>query len=96
MGLPELNIELGFLQEKYIIMDNLNAITESTSIDFTDGSRDPVSGRAGFGVYVEQIGLKIGRHISNASSVLTTELMAILLMALPMWSSQIYRSHHLF
>lgn len=46
-------------------------------IVFTDGSKDPVSGRAGFGVYVEQLGLKIGRRISDGSSVFTTELMAI-------------------
>ncbi|KAI2646986.1 Gag-Pol polyprotein [Labeo rohita] len=37
-----------------------------------------VFGRAAFGVYVETLVLKIGRHISNGSSVLTTELMAIL------------------
>jgi len=45
---------------------------------FTDGSRDPVSGRAGFGVYVEQLGLEIGQRISNESPVLTAELMTIL------------------
>jgi len=47
-------------------------------IVFTDGSRDPVSGRAGFGVYVEQLGLEIGQRISNESPVLTAELMTIL------------------
>lgn len=74
--LPELNIELAFLQEKDKwevtpkIVEYLNLISESTMIVFTDGFRDPVSGRAGFGVYVEQLGLKIERRISNGSSVL--------------------------
>lgn len=82
--LPEINIELGFLQEKDKwkvapkIGEYLNSISQSTMIIFTDGSRDPVSGRAGFGVYVEQLGLEISRRISNGSSVLTAELMAIL------------------
>jgi len=84
--LPEINIELGFLQEKDKwkvapkIGEYLNSIRQSTMIIFTDGSRDPVSGRAGFGVYVEQLGLEISisRRISNGSSVLTAELMAIL------------------
>ena len=60
------------------IVVHLKSISESTLIVFTDGSRDLVSGRASFGVYVEQIELKIIR-ISNGSSVITTELMAILL-----------------
>ncbi len=82
--MPELKIEFGFLQEKNKmeviprIVLYLNSINQSSIIIFTDGSRDPVNGRAGFGVYVEKLGLKIGRHISNGSFVLTTELMAIL------------------
>ena len=51
---------------------------DNTLIIFTGGSRGPISGRAGFGVYLEQLGVKICRHISNGSSVLTSELMAIL------------------
>ena len=35
-------------------------------------------GFAGFGVYVGQLGVKIGQRISNGSSVFTSELMAIL------------------
>ena len=60
--LPELNIELVFLQgkdKKLVtpkIAEHLNSIRDNTLIIFTDGSRDPVSGRAGFGMYVEQLG----------------------------------------
>jgi hypothetical protein len=81
--LPEQNIEMVFLQEKDKklvtpkIAEHLNSIRDSTFI-FTDGSRDPVSGRAGFWMHVEQLGVKIGRRISNGSSVFTSELMAIL------------------
>ncbi len=49
-------------------MEYLNLISQSNVI-FTDGSRDPVSGRAGFRVYVEKLELKIGRRISIVSSV---------------------------
>ena len=85
--LPELNIKMVFLQEKdkKLVTPkiaehklNLNSIRDSTLIIFTDGSRDPVSGRAGFWMHVEQLGVKIGRRISNGSSVFTSELMAIL------------------
>jgi len=54
--LPEMNIELGFLHGKDKwevapkIEESLNSISRSTMIVFTDGSRDPVSGAAGFGV----------------------------------------------
>ena len=81
--LPEQNIEMVFLQEKDKklvtpkIAEHLNSIRDSTFI-FTDGSRDPVSGRAGFWMHVEQLGVKIGRRISNGSSVFTSEVMAIL------------------
>ena len=82
--LREQNIEMVFLQEKDKklvtpkIAEHLNSIRDITLIIFADGSRDPVSGRAGFGMYVEQLGVKIGRRISNGSSVFTSELMAIL------------------
>ena len=71
--LPELNTELVFLQEKDKklvtpkIAEHLNSFREITFIIFTDGSRDPGSGRAGFGMYVEQLGVKIGRRISDGS-----------------------------
>jgi len=45
---------------------------------FTDGSRDPVSRRAGFGVYVAQLNLWSGLRITDGSSVFATELLAIL------------------
>ena len=44
--------------------EHLNPIRDNTLIIFTDGSRDPVSGRDGFGIFVEQLGVKIGRRIS--------------------------------
>ena len=47
-------------------------------IIYTDGSRDPVRRRAGFGVYIEQLELKYSIRITDESSVFTTELMAIL------------------
>ncbi len=81
--IPKLKIEFTFLQEKDKmeviprVVVYLNSINQSSIIIFTDGSRDPVNGRAGFGVYVEKLGLKIGKIISNGSSVLTTELLAI-------------------
>lgn len=45
---------------------------------FTDDSRDPDSGKAGFRVYVAQSGLGINKRIANETSVFTTELLAIL------------------
>ena len=57
--LPKLNIELVSLQEKVKklvtprIAEHLNSFRDNTLIIFTDGSRDPGSGRAGFGMYVE-------------------------------------------
>lgn len=45
---------------------------------FIDGSRDPESERAGFGVYEAKLDLKIGKHVTNTSSVFVTELLAIL------------------
>ena len=87
--IPELNIELVFLQEKdkklvtSKIAEHLNAIWDNTL-----GSQYPalplmalesqLVGFAGFGVYVGQLGVKIGQRISNGSSVFTSELMAIL------------------
>ena len=48
------------------------------TIIFTDGSRDPVSRRAGFGVYIDQSELEYSVRVSDQSSVFTTELYAIL------------------
>ena len=82
--MPELKIEFAFLQEKDKmelipkIVKYLDSINPISIIIFTDGSSDPVNGRSGFGVYVEKLGMKIGRRISNGSSVLAAELMAIL------------------
>lgn len=45
---------------------------------FTDGSVDPESSRAGFGMYVSQLGVKIGHRVSDGVSVFATELLAIL------------------
>lgn len=60
------------------VQEYLNSVREDKVIIYTDGSRDPVSRRAGFGVYVEQYELKFSIRISNESSVFTAELMAIL------------------
>ena len=45
------------------IAEHLNSIRDNTLIIFTNESRDPVSGRAGFCMYVEQLGMKIGRAL---------------------------------
>lgn len=45
---------------------------------FTDDSRDPDSGKAGFRVNVAQPGLAINKCTANETSVFTTELLAIL------------------
>lgn len=45
---------------------------------YTYGSRDSKSERAGFGVYVAQLDMKIGKRVTNRSSVFVTELLAIL------------------
>ena len=76
----ELDIELSFLQkkDKREVQEYLNSIREDKLLIYTDGSRDPESRRAGFGVYVAQLDLRIRIRISDESSVFTTELMAIL------------------
>ena len=45
---------------------------------FTDGAREPESGKAGFGVYITQLDLRISQRITNERSVFTTELLAML------------------
>lgn len=58
--LSELKIKFSVLQEKDKIkvtpriVENLNLISGINMIAFTDGSIDPVSGRARFAVYVEK------------------------------------------
>lgn len=47
-------------------------------MEIFDGSRDPESERAGFGVYEAQFDLKIGKCVTNRSSVFVPELLAIL------------------
>ena len=80
----ELDIEMNFLQKKdkremaAHIQLYLNSIREHKLLIFTDGSREPDSKRAGFGVYVEQLDIKFSVRISDESSVFTAELMAIL------------------
>ena len=56
----------------------INVARESKIIIYTDGSRDPVRRRAGFGVYIEQLEIKLVVRITDESSVFTTELVAIL------------------
>ena len=42
---------------------------ETLLVIFTDGSKDPGSGRVGFGVYVAQLDLRMGLRISDGSCV---------------------------
>lgn len=82
--IPALNIELSFLQEedkrevRMSVEEYLRAARGDKTFIFTDRSRDPVSQRAGFGIYIEQPELKFSVRVSDEISVFTTELMAIL------------------
>lgn len=82
--IPELNIELSFLQEedkrevRTSVEEYLRAARGDKTLIFTGGSRDPVSWRAGFGIYIEQPELKFSFRVSDETSVFTTELMTIL------------------
>ena len=51
---------------------------ETLLVIFTDGSKDPGSGRVGFGVYVAQLDLRMGLRISDGSSVFVSEVLALL------------------
>ena len=46
---------------------------------FTDGSKDPESGRVGAGVYVGEFEVVVSRRLSDRLSVFTAELVAIIL-----------------
>lgn len=64
--IPELNIEICFLQEederevRTSVEEYLRVALGDKILIFTDGSRDPVSWRAGFGIYIEQPEFKFG------------------------------------
>lgn len=60
------------------VQSYLNSIKGFYLEIFIDGSWDPESERAGFGVYEAQLDLKIGKRVTNRSSVFVTELLAIL------------------
>ena len=82
--IPRVNVAMHFLLNRdkagvsSSVQEYLNSVREDKVIIYTDGSRDPDSRRAGFGVYVEQYELEFSVRISNESSVFTAELMAIL------------------
>ena len=82
--MQDLDIDLTFLQEnnKHVIALKLeqylnNGMGSYLNI-FTDGAREPESGKAGFGVYITQLDLRISQRITNERSVFTTELLAML------------------
>ena len=80
----EVDINLTFLNQKSnegvgLKVDHLLNTEERNYLKiFTDGSVDPESGAAGFGIFVEQLGYGFNKRVTNKSSVFTAELLAIL------------------
>lgn len=80
--LPEPEVDLCFLgldktkASKQISKDISQNLDQICYI-FTDGSKDPRSGRAGFGVYVMSHQIKQSIRITDCSSVYSSELAAI-------------------
>ena len=78
--IPEVEVELCFLQEedksevRGRVEEYLNIARAGKVIVYTDGSRDPVRRRAGFGIYIEQLEEKYSVRLSDESSVFTAEM----------------------
>ena len=83
-ALLSVDVELCFLQlddksdVRARVEEYLKVAREGKVIVYTDGSRDPVRKRAGFGVYIEGVEVEHSVRITDESSVFTTELMALL------------------
>ncbi|KAM3606960.1 uncharacterized protein V6R79_000107 [Siganus canaliculatus] len=80
--LPEPYVELALLDNRgSVTKEQVDAFLKDFNQHahvFTDGSKDPVSGKTGLGVYVAGGGLQQSSRISDKSSVFTAELKAIL------------------
>ena len=80
---PEPDVKLDFLliernKLKGAVEEYLNQLRDYKLIIYTDGSKDPRNGVAGFGIYIEKLGVSCGVRVSDNTSVFTTEMIAIL------------------
>ena len=81
--LPELEVDLSLLGRKEGISSDqvhryLGQFEKERVQIYTDGSKDPGSGRTGFGMYVEERQIQQSIRITDHASVFTAELLAIL------------------
>lgn len=80
--MPEPDVQLDFLgMNKSHVSRQINEFISTNSDGmvhiFTDGSKDPVSGRAGFGVHILNHEQSYSTRVSDRLSVFSTELLAI-------------------
>jgi len=59
---------------KVIVQQHINQKYNNMIKIFTDGSKDPITGRAAAAVYIPQHSVKISKRATDHISVFTTEL----------------------
>lgn len=81
---PSVLVDLSMLQVQrefgniaHLVEDRLNTVYQSAVPVFTDGSKDPNTGRTGFAFSVPTMQVSVKRRTSDHLSVFTVEMMAI-------------------
>lgn len=81
---PAASVDLSMLQEQkesgniaQLVEDRLNTVYQSAVPVFTDGSKDPGTGRTGFAFRIPTMDVYVKRRTSDHLSVYTVEMLAI-------------------